>query len=222
MINSSTTPLLVGNKMRDKKSVRLAGRALEHNPHVCAFFNTREEEYNVLLPFIREGFEEGDKAFHIIDPQHRADHLQRLNQAGINVEETARRGQLEVREWAQTYLRDGRFDQEKMLELVEEVLKSSRTDNFLLTRFVAHMEWSLQDVPGVHDLVEYESRLNHLIPRYEDPILCTYDLSQFSAEVIMDILRVHPMVIMGGVLHENPFYTPPEEFLQELHERVRR
>lgn len=173
----------------------------------------------MLLPFIQEGFEEGDKAFHIIDPRHREDHLQRLNRAGINVAETTNRGQLEVREWAQTYLRDGRFDQDKMLELVEEVLKASRTDNYLLTRFVAHMEWSLQDFPGVHDLVEYEARLNYLIPKYEDPILCTYDLSQFSAEVVVDILRVHSMVIIGGVLHENPFYTPPDQFLQELHQR---
>ena len=207
--------------MTEKKPVRLAGRTLEHSPHVCAFFNTREEEYQVLLPFIREGFEEGDKAFHIIDPRHRQDHFQRLRQAGINVEETVSKGQLEVREWAQAHLREGRFDQDKMLELVDEVLKSSRADNFLNTRFVAHMEWSLEDYPGVHDLVEYESRLNYLVPRYEDPILCTYDLAQFRAEVVMDILRVHPMVIIGGILHENPFYTPPDEFLQELEQRAR-
>ena len=208
--------------MAAKKPVQLAGRTLEHSPHVCAFFNTRDEEYQVLLPFIKAGFEEGDKAFHIIDPRHRQDHLQRLNEAGINVEEMASSGQLEVREWAQAYLRDGRFDQHKMLEFVDEALRSSRADNFLLTRFVAHMEWSLESFPGVHDLVEYESRLNYLVPKYEDPILCTYDLSKFSAEVVMDILRVHPMVIIGGVLHENPFFTPPDEFLKELHQRDRK
>lgn len=205
--------------MAEKKSARLAGRTLDHSPHVCAFFSTREEEYQVLLPFIKEGFEAGDKAFHVIDPRRREDHLQRLNQAGISVDKTASRGQLEVREWAQTYLRDGRFDQQKMIELVEEVLKASRADNFLLTRFIAHMEWGTQDFPNVHDLVEYASRLNYLIPKYEDPIVCTYDLAQFSAEVVMDVLRVHPMVIIGGVLHENPFYTPPDQFLQELHRR---
>lgn len=204
-----------------KKPVRLAGRRLDHSPHVCAFFSTRDEEYQVLLPFIKEGFEEGDKAFHIIDPRHRADHMQRLSRAGINVEHTVGTGQLEVREWAQAYLRDGRFDQHRMLELVEEVLESSRTDNFALTRCVAHMEWSLQQLPGVHDLVEYEARLNYLTPKYEDPILCTYDLTQFSAQVVMDILRVHPMVILGEILHENPFYTPPDEFLQELDSHAR-
>lgn len=35
----------------------------------------------------------------------------------------------------------------------------------------------------------------------------------------MDILRTHPMVIIGGVLQENPFFVAPAEFLRELHER---
>lgn len=35
----------------------------------------------------------------------------------------------------------------------------------------------------------------------------------------MDILRTHPMVIMGGLLQENSFFVPPDEFLRELRER---
>lgn len=38
----------------------------------------------------------------------------------------------------------------------------------------------------------------------------------------MDVLRTHPMVILGGVLQLNPFYTPPDEFLRELAQRERR
>lgn len=32
----------------------------------------------------------------------------------------------------------------------------------------------------------------------------------------MDIMRTHPMVIIGGILQDNPFFVPPDEFLQEL------
>jgi hypothetical protein len=38
----------------------------------------------------------------------------------------------------------------------------------------------------------------------------------------MDILRTHPMVIIGGILQENAFFVPPDEFLQELRERKAR
>ena len=71
----------------------------------------------------------------------------------------------------------------------------------------------------MEDIVEYESRLNYTLPNYSDPVICTYDLSRFSAGVAMDILRTHPMVILGGVLQENPLYVPPDEFLEELKER---
>jgi hypothetical protein len=35
----------------------------------------------------------------------------------------------------------------------------------------------------------------------------------------MDIMRTHPVVIIGGVLQENPFFVPPDEFLREIRER---
>jgi hypothetical protein len=36
----------------------------------------------------------------------------------------------------------------------------------------------------------------------------------------MDILRTHPMVVIAGVLQENPFFVPPDEFLRELRARA--
>ena len=36
----------------------------------------------------------------------------------------------------------------------------------------------------------------------------------------MDIMRTPPMVIIGGILQENPFYVPPDEILKELKERA--
>ena len=50
-----------------------------------------------------------------------------------------------------------------------------------MTRFVANMEWALEDLPGVHDLLEYETRLNLFLPQHRDPVICCYDLSQFDA-----------------------------------------
>lgn len=32
-------------------------------------------------------------------------------------------------------------------------------------------------------------------------------------------MRTHPMIIIGGILQENPFFVPPDEFLRELRSR---
>jgi hypothetical protein len=200
--------------------IRLGGAKLEHHRHICAFFHSQDEEYSLMLPFIKEGIERGEKAFHIVDPELLADHRRRLGEAGISAVELEERRQLEVRMWEQAYLRsDGCFDQNDMLTLIEDVLKAGKDEGFPLTRLVAHMEWSLQDRPGVEDIVEYESRLNNILPQYDDPVICVYDLAQFDAVTVIDILRTHPMVIIGGTLQENPYYVQPEEFLAELKSR---
>jgi len=151
--------------------VRFAGSVLGPRRHVCAFFHTQEEWYRVLLPFIKEGFDRGEKAFHIVDPNLRRDHLRRLESAGIAVEAVERNRQFELRNWADAYLLDGHFDQDRMLALIEEVLDGGTQQGFPLTRLIAQMEWALEDRPGVDDLVEYETRLNYLLPRYRDPVI---------------------------------------------------
>jgi len=202
-------------------SVRCASGSLGQHRHICAFFNSVDEEHRVLRSFIKDGFESGDKAFHIVDPELQAQHLKRLVESGIDVERAMGTGQLELRRWQDAQLRGGRFDQDAMLALIEEVLQSGAAAGYPLTRFVAHMEWALLDKPGVDDLVEFETRVNYVLPKYDDPVICTYDLSKFSASVVMDIMRTHPVVIIGEVLQENPFFVPPDEFLLELRERRR-
>ena len=108
-----------------------------------------------------------------------------------------------------------------MLALIEGVLDGGKAQGFPLTRLVAQMEWALQDLPGADDLLEYEIRLNYLLPRYDDPLICTYDLARFGGGLLIDILRTHPVVIIGGILQENPFFVPPDEFLRELRQRAR-
>ena len=201
------------------QEVSLAGKTVRPSQHVCAFFSSKEEEYRVLMPFIKEGFERGERAFHVVDPEHRATHLKRLGEAGIRVEDAEARGQLEVRRWEEAYLREGHFEQARMIELIQDVLRQGKAQGFPRTRLVANMEWALEDRPGVDDIVEYESRLNYVLPKYDDCVVCTYDLAKFSAAVVMDILRTHPMVIVGGILQENPFYAPADEFIKELRER---
>jgi hypothetical protein len=57
-----------------------------------------------------------------------------------------------------------------MLALIEEVLAAGKTQGFPLTRLVANMEWALEDRPGVEDIVEYETRLNYILPKYDDAV----------------------------------------------------
>lgn len=202
------------------RSAKLAGRSLDTSRHVCAFFHSKEEEYRVLRSFVGEGLAAGEKAFHIVESGREQEHVRCLHDHGIPEAPKAHAsGQLEVRPWEQAYLRDGHFDQDRMIALIQDVLRQGQREGYPMTRLVANMEWGLLDRPGVNDIVEYESRLNYVLPKFQDPVICSYDLTKFSASVVMDMLRTHPMVIVGGLLQQNPLYVPPDEFLAELQAR---
>jgi hypothetical protein len=205
--------------MKTAAPIPFAGSQLSQTRHVCAFFNSGEEEYRVLLPFIKDGFHCGDKAVHVISPDQRQDHLRRLAAAGIDTAVAEQRGQFELHTNTDVYLRDGRFDQDRMLAVFEQAASGNAKGGFPLSRIVCRMDWVVEQGSHADDVVEFESRVNEVWNRHDDAVICTYQLGKFSGDTVMDLLRTHPMVILGGILQQNPFYVPPEEFLPEIRER---
>lgn len=199
--------------------ISLAGSQLGEIRHVCAFFNTDEEEYRVLLPFIKDGFECGDKAVHVVNPNQRREHLQRLSAVGIDHAAAEQSGQLEVRINTEAYLRDGRFDKDRMLAAFEQMASGNATGGFPLSRICCRMDWAIEDRSYIDDLVEFESQVNNVWRCHDDAVICTYQLGKFGGDTVVDIMRTHPLVIIGGILQRNPFFVAPEEFLPELRER---
>ncbi len=199
--------------------ISLAGSQLGDVRHVCAFFNNDEEEYRVLLPFIKEGFERGDKAVHVVNPNQRHDHLRRLTAAGIDPASAEQSGQLEVRINTEAYIRNGRFDQDRMLAAFEQMASGNAAGLFPLSRICCRMDWAIEDQSYIDDLVEFESRVNDVWSRHDDAVICTYHLGQFGGDAVIDIMRTHPLVIIGGILYHNSFFVPPERFLSEIRQR---
>src|SRR3954452_19717048 len=139
-------------------ALQIAPNALGKNRHICALFNSMDEHYRVLRSFITDGFDQGQRAFHLVDPERREDHVGRLADAGIDVEEATESGQLEVHPWQDGPLHGDRFDQDTWLEGFEHVLQDGPASGYGQTRFLAQMEWALADLPGIEEMMEFESR----------------------------------------------------------------
>jgi AcrR family transcriptional regulator len=179
--------------------VRLGGEDLRNERHVCALVDGPDDGYELLLPFVVDGFDKGDRAFHVVDPKARDTYLERLSASGIDVPATIASHQLEVRTWDESYLRGGRFNGSTQLAYVKESLGEGRGLGFPLTRYVGSMQWTLEgETAG--DLLSYEARLSELIRKLPDIVICIYDLRLHSARTIADVLGVHPVALIGGKL----------------------
>lgn len=202
-------------------AIHLAGRIVGKARHIGAFFRSKAEQFQVLAPFISEGLKRGEKSLHIIEPRSRETHLRRLREAGVDVDRLSAPGQMELIAWDELPLRGGQFDKNATLIDIQEVLRDGADQGFPLCRFIAQMEWALQDRPGVGDLAEFEANLNTALSQYDDVVICAYDLSRFASTTIVDVLRSHPAVIIAAVLYENPFYVAPDQLVNEFHQRGR-
>jgi hypothetical protein len=165
---------------RAPRTITLGRATINCRCHVCAFFHSSEDEYNVLMPFILEGLVAGDTAIQILDKDRWAGRIRRLSDRGIDTENAEQSGQLDVRAWEEAYLQPGRFDQDAMIAMLQELGTSGERRGTGVTRLWTNMEWALLDRRGVHDILEYESRVNDILPKYDMATICSYDLVEIQ------------------------------------------
>jgi hypothetical protein len=61
---------------RNERLLEIASIDLGGQNHVCAFFNTMDEEHRVLGSFYKGGFDQGERATHIVDAENREGYFQ--------------------------------------------------------------------------------------------------------------------------------------------------
>ena len=185
----------------------LPGVDLRQGDHICAIFRGSPGRDETLLPFLRAGLEAGDLCTAVLD-QVEPDALRAQLSEAESVDG------LELFCSSEAYLRGGRFDKDAMIEFWDSSLSRGLADgHHEFARSCGEMSWSLQPLPGVDSLLEYESELNRFLPRYPQVILCMYDLDLFDGQVVVDLLRTHPKLLLCGSLLDNPYYLKPDEFL---------
>lgn len=188
--------------------------------HVCAFFNSRDEQYQVLGPYFKQGVDQGENNLHIVDPALANDHRSRLSTFGIDTPHCEACGQLQVLPWTTAFLNTkGEFDKDTMLATLDTITKKVDGSTAPRVRIMGDMGWVFDDVVGACDIIEYECEVNEVLERSQQPAVCVYDMAKLSGTMLMDLLRTHPLTLIAGVVHENPYFTPPEQLLVELKAR---
>jgi hypothetical protein len=204
-----------------QRTISLCGESLQGLQHVCAFFDSRDEQYDILNPYFREGLDTGDEVVTIVESSFHDEHMQRMAGGGVPVGASMESGQLQVLASEESYLKDNVFVVERMYSMLEEVLRNASSGPYGSVRTMGDMEWALKNLPGTDELMMYEARVNLLAAHHDCTLLCAYDVNRFSGRVITDVLATHSHVIINGQLHTNPYYVDPVTYLGKLALRKR-
>ncbi len=181
--------------------------------HLCSIYESPQEHYAVAIPFIRIGLDRGEKCIYIADDGTVADVRQAMQSEGIDVDRAIASKALVLATKEQAYLEHGSFHPDWMFTFWQEATQLAISEGFSALRATGETEWVLRGGRGLERWMEYESRLTHTLSESKCSALCQYNRRLFPPELILDVIRTHPMVVYRGTVCRNLYYVPADEFL---------
>jgi hypothetical protein len=183
--------------------------------HICQIYSDADERNDSLLQYLLSGLKARERTACFSDRVTDETLHAFFAEHGLSLSENVERGSFSLAGTLETYFPGGRFDPDAMLERLADFSRVSIAEGYKAARAIGEMNPDVQTIPGGSRLLEYESRVTVLLRDHPVTTVCQYSGHDFTGAMIMDILKVHPRMLVRGAVVENPFYIPPEEFLSE-------
>ncbi len=180
--------------------------------HFCGLYETEAERDAIMFGFLAQGLRERELLVCCPD-EHHHDHAIDSTQAlcpGVDHPDSDSFRLFHSRD---LYHPQGFFSPHDMLKAHDDIWDENLRLGARNVRGTAEMGWALEKIPGVENLMAYESLLNTFIWGKTWISICLYDVNRFPGSTIMKVLQVHPFVITGGGIFENPYFMHPEKWL---------
>jgi signal transduction histidine kinase len=199
----------MGRARTDTERILARIRHVRPGEHLCAIQNTKRDQLSAAVAFIQGGLERGE-CLYVADASNPKGILATLRAQGVDVHAACQSGMLTISD-KRTYVRNGRFVPDEMIYFLMRQTQAA-IKKYSAFRFAGEMTWILGGYATADKLIEYEAKLNDFLHSHKASILCQYLRSNFDDELILNVLRTHPLVIYQQFMTKNPYYIPPREF----------
>ena len=191
--------------------------------HFCQFYQTREDLLDVLVPYFRAGLANNEFCMWIAsEPLHAAQAKTALASAVPDLDQRMAAGQIEILDYHQWYVLDGKFDAGRVLRGWMDKLEVGLQRGFEGLRRTGNTFW-LEDRLW-KDFSDYEAAVDSVIGRYRMLALCTYSLDKCGAFQVMDVVRNHQFALIRQgqkwEIIQSLQRKQAEEQLREAHQRL--
>lgn len=178
--------------------------------HVCAIHDDPDGVLRTLGLMFRAGLDRGERCAYVA-PEEAADKVRRIMEdTGVDVVGAESGGDLLFLTDRDAILKDGNeFDPDHTLETVRGLFAETLQGGYAGLRFSADIPWLTRNVPGRERVMEFEAKADEVINVPGVPLLalCQYRLSEVTPEDVMEILKRHPLTLIGGRVHLNEGYA---------------
>jgi transcriptional repressor of dcmA and dcmR len=184
---------LQGPSEHELKPLGLGNQSVPDGSHMTHFYSGKEEALGVSVPYVIEGFKQGEVVLVVMPPERSRALLANLERQGHSVEMRLKSGWL--------HLSEGMDSPEQMIRyLAGHVEKAGQF------RLVGDGVWAIRKGWDSAAIRTLEEAGNALRSREGKLFLCQYSLEDFSGSDIMMAAELHEQIIYKGRLGKSPYY----------------
>ena len=204
------------------EEVGIALKQSQSADHLCCIYETEEERWASIAAFVAQGLAQNEKVIYVADNRPVENTLKYLRDEGVMVDRYHKRGQLSILSAQEVYVQQQTFNPSKVFTLLENEISRALKEGFSGLRGTGEMSWVLKRPSGSERLMEYEAKLNEFLSGSSIKTLCQYDKRRFEAGILLDVIRTHPILIIGSeVFDDNFYFLSPHDFLSSNVEALR-
>ena len=80
------------------------------------------------------------------------------------------------------------------------------------------MTWLTRGIANSKDILKYEAACDAVFTFQNAPIVGVfqYDYSKLSGAMVVEMLKLHPIAIVGNFIKRNPYYLNSEEYMKRI------
>jgi len=167
--------------------------------HMCAFFNTKTDLLNLVVPYIKAGLENNEFCLWITEDNMEQEAMEALQRVLPEASQCVSRKQLEILSASQWYFSAGLFDAGKSFRNWADRGRAAEANGFVGARTTGSPFW-LQSEQDWHQFLTYEQVVHQAIETQRVISLCTYPVGLCSAKDMIGTFASHHAVLMhpGG------------------------
>ena len=186
--------------------------------HVCQFYNQPSEIIQTAVPLLRDGLRGKDKGYFAASAARLEDVRKALRAAHVNVDEVTGSGQLRLVDTRDELLNNGRFDPYFLISTHQALISRSLNEGWQTVRAVFDMSWLCARVATPEHILKYEAAADAVFTFQGRPIvaLLQYNYSELPGELVVELLKLHPMAVVGRFIRRNPYYVNAEEYTVKI------
>ena len=162
--------------------------------HFCQFYETKEDMQELLVPFFKAGLENNEFCLWVIaETLTKEECIEALQQQIPGIEQYLQQGHMEILKHDEWYLDKGRFNPAKVIKAWDTKLEHALANGFDGMRVNGNEAWL--KFKDWKDFMDYEKELNQVISGRKIIVICTYELANVDATVILDVAHAHECAI---------------------------